>query len=167
MSQRCARVDLVPTTYDDAVARALVDEVQQVYVERYGGHDETPMSVEDFAAPRGHFVVAHLDGEPAAMGGWRLRTGDAAHGLPGARPAEIKRMFVRAHLRGRGLSRVVLADLESTARKAGVDWLVLETGDRQPEAIGLYRSSGYSDIAQFGRYADEDGSVYLGKRLSS
>jgi GNAT superfamily N-acetyltransferase len=156
-------VQLLPTRYDDPVVRALVAEVQQVYVERYGGPDETPMGTEEFLPPHGHFVVAYLDGEPAAMGGWRLRTG--VPGLPGARPAEIKRMFVRAHLRRRSLSRVVLAELESTARAAGVDWLVLETGDRQPEAIGLYRSSGYADVARFGLYACEGGSVYLGKPL--
>jgi GNAT superfamily N-acetyltransferase len=165
LSEPCARLELAPTSYDDAVVQAMVAEVQQVYVERYGGHDETPMQVEDFSPPRGHFVLARLDGEPAAMGGWRLRSGGAAAGLPGSRPAEIKRMFVRAHLRGRGLSRVVLAELEATACAAGVDWLVLETGDRQPEAVGLYRSAGYTDVAPFGLYADEDGSIYLGKRL--
>jgi GNAT superfamily N-acetyltransferase len=156
---------LVPTRYDDPVVGALVAEVQQVYLERYGGHDATPMSPEQFAPPHGHFVVGYLGAEAAAMGGWRLRTGATAAALPGARPAEIKRMFVRAHLRGRGLARRVLQDLETTAAAAGVDWLVLETGDRQPEAIGLYRSCGYSDIDAFGMYADEDGSVYLGKRL--
>lgn len=156
---------LVPTRYDDPVVAALDAEVQQVYVERYGGRDETPMAAEQFSPPHGYFVVAHLDGRPAAMGGWRLRTGPGTRTLPGTRPAEIKRMFVRAHLRGRGLSRVVLADLESTARAAGVDWLVLETGDRQPEAIGLYRSCGYVDVEPFGLYACEGGSVYLGRPL--
>jgi GNAT superfamily N-acetyltransferase len=158
-------LQLLPAAYDDPVVRAMVAEVQQVYVERYGGPDETPMAAEEFSPPLGHFVVAYLDGEPAAMGGWRLRTGAAAAALPGARQAEIKRMFVREHLRGRGVSRTVLADLEATARAAGVDWLVLETGDRQPEAVGLYRSSGYVEVASFGLYACEGGSVYLGKSL--
>ena len=156
---------LVPTGYDHPVVRSLVEQVQQVYLERYGGIDETPMAAEQFAPPHGHFVVGYADGEPVAMGGWRLR-GDAPDaGLPGRRPAEIKRMFVREDARGRGYSRGVLAELESTARAAGVDWLVLETGDRQPEAIGLYRSSGYVDVPAFGLYACEGGSVYLGKSL--
>ncbi|HEX2176308.1 MAG TPA: GNAT family N-acetyltransferase [Nocardioidaceae bacterium] len=156
---------LVPTGYDDPVVRPLVEEVQQVYVERYGGRDDTPMAAGEFAPPYGHFVVGWLDGEAVAMGGWRLRVGADGRRLPGERPAEIKRMFVRAHLRGRGLSRVVLAELESSARAAGVDWLVLETGDRQPEAVSLYRSCGFVDVPAFGLYACEGGSVYLGKSL--
>jgi len=159
-----AELDLVPTGYDDEIVRALDEEVQQVYVERYGGPDETPMSPEQFAPPRGHFVVGYVGGRPVTMGGWRLRT-DAGRTLPGRRPAEIKRMFVREHARGRGLGRRVLAELERAAEAAGVDWLVLETGEQQPEAIGLYRSAGYAEITPFGFYADEDGSVYLGKRL--
>jgi GNAT superfamily N-acetyltransferase len=156
---------LVPTRYDAAVVRTLVEEVQQVYVERYGGPDETPMAPEEFSAPHGHFVVGYLGGTPVAMGGWRLRADATGTALPGVNPAEIKRMFVRAHLRGRGLARLVLAGLETAAAAAGVDWLVLETGERQPEAIGLYRSSGYADIGGFGLYADEVCSVYLAKRL--
>jgi len=117
-----------------------------------------------FAPPRGHFVVGYVGGQPVTMGGWRLRT-DAGTTLPGERPAEIKRMFVREHARGRGLGRRLLAALERAAEAAGVDWLVLETGERQPEAIALYRSAGYHDIGPFGMYADEADSVYLGKRL--
>jgi GNAT superfamily N-acetyltransferase len=156
---------LVPVGYDHPHVRALVQEVQRVYVDLYGGPDETPLDPAEFAPPRGRFVVGYLDGAPVVMGGWRFRRDGAAAGLPGARPAEIKRMFVRPALRGRGLARAVLADLEATAAAAGADWLVLETGDRQPEALGLYRSSGYADVARFGLYAHEDGSVYLGKAL--
>lgn len=155
----------MPTPYDDPVVRELVEEVQQVYVERYGGPDDTPMAAEQFAPPHGHFVVGYVDARPCAMGGWRLRTDGADLGLPGDRPAEIKRMFVRSQLRGRGLARALLTELEGTARTAGVDWLVLETGLRQPEAIGLYLSAGYEQVNGFGLYADEAGSVYLGKRL--
>ncbi len=160
-----AGLRLVPTRYDDPAVADLVAQVQQVYVARYGGPDETPMRVEQFTPPHGYFVLVYLGGSPVAMGGWRLRTGPDAARLPGDRPAEVKRMFVRSRLRGRGLARRVLADLESTARAAGVDWLVLETGDRQPEAIGLYRSEGFEDVVPFGVYAEEDGSVYLGKFL--
>lgn len=160
---------VVPTRFDSDVVTGMVAEIQRLYVELYGGPDETPVRAEEFAHPHGHFVVAYVDGAPAAMGGWRLRVpgapGHARSPLPGSRPAEIKRMFVRPHLRGRGLARVVLGEIETSARRAGVDWLVLETGIRQPAAIGLYRSAGYDDVAPFGMYADEEGSSYLGKRL--
>ncbi|MGH3368206.1 MAG: GNAT family N-acetyltransferase, partial [Nocardioidaceae bacterium] len=137
---------LLDRRYDDPVVQLLVAETQQVYVERYGGPDETPMTAPEFAPPNGRFVLAYLDDEPAAIGGWRRRTAEVSSRLPGVSPAEIKRMFVRSHLRGLGLARAVLTYLESTAAAAGVDQLVLETGMRQPEAIALYQSSGYIPI---------------------
>ena len=43
--------------------------------------------------------------------------------------------------------------------------MILETGLPQPEALGLYRTSGYQDVAPFGHYADSPLSVPLGKQL--
>jgi hypothetical protein len=44
--------------------------------------------------------------------------------------------------------------------------MVLETGSPQPEAVALYRSSGYQSIAAFGHYATSTRSIHLGKRLT-
>lgn len=41
----------------------------------------------------------------------------------------------RPSAQGRGLSRLVLSELEATALSAGIDWLVLETGQPQKSAI--------------------------------
>lgn len=159
------RLRLVPSAYDSSEVQTLVAEVQQVYVERYGGRDETPVDPGEFTPPQGHFVLAHVDGEPAAMGGWRFRTDAMGAVLPGVRPAEIKRMYVREALRGQGLARAVLAELERTALAAGADWMVLETGNRQPEAIALYQSSGYTPIDAFGFHACTPDVVNLGRPL--
>ena len=60
----------------------------------------------------------------------------------------------------------MLAHLERTARQAGAEAIVLETGLRQPEAIQLYSSSGYVPIAGFGFYKDEPLSRCFGKALA-
>lgn len=151
----------VPFDHPDAVK--LIDEVQQEYVTRYGDPDVTPVDVSEFAPPRGLFVVGYLDGAPVACGGWRAHDGPSPEFLPG--DAELKRMYVVPSARGRGLSRVLLAELERTAVDAGRKRVVLETGTRQPEAIALYRSSGYADIAKFGHYRDDPLSVCLAKGL--
>ncbi|MCW2749219.1 MAG: family N-acetyltransferase [Aeromicrobium sp.] len=127
--------------------------MQQEYVRRYGGNDAAPIDTNEFVEPGGRFVMAYVDGVPAAMGGWRRHGTDA----------EIKRMYVRDGFRGLGLARAVLADLERSAAEAGVTRLILETGLAQPEAISLYRSAGYVEIEPFGFYAEEEISVHLGK----
>jgi GNAT superfamily N-acetyltransferase len=100
------------------------------------------------------------------MGGWR-RLGARA-GLPSPRAAEIKRMYVAPPARGHGRSRMILQELENSARNAGLDWLVLETGQPQVSAVELYRSSGYTDIdgTSYGHYLDSPDSLHLGKPLS-
>ena len=149
-------LELSPTPYDDPVAAALIEAVQQVYVARYGGRDATPVEPAEFAPPRGLFLVGRLHGEPIACGGWRIVE-------PGL--AELKRMYVASGFRGRGLSRILLAALEDSARRAGVNRLRLETGHRQPEAIRLYETSGYSRIDKFGVYRHDPGSTCFGKSL--
>jgi len=136
----------------------MIADLQQVYVDRYGDEDITPVDPAQFAAPLGYFVIGYLDGVPVACGGWRVN--DEIEGA-----AEIKRMYVVDSVRGQGLSRLVLAHLEETAREAGLERMILETGLRQPEAIGLYTSSGYEQIDNFGVYRDHPESRCFGKPL--
>lgn len=142
--------------YDSAEAVELTGALQAEYVVRYGGIDETPVVAAEFARPHGAFLVATLDGEPVGCGG--IRT--VAAGV-----AEMKRMYVRPSTRGRGVARRLLAALEQAAVDAGCQELILETGSRQPEAVALYASSGYTTVAAFGTYRCEPGSRHLGKSL--
>ncbi|AXB48633.1 GNAT family N-acetyltransferase [Amycolatopsis albispora] len=152
------------TAYDDPDAQKLIAEVQQEYVVRYGSPDESPVRPEEFAAPNGLFLVGYLDDVPVATGAWRVR--DADGGVLRDGDAEIKRMYVTATARGRGFARAMLAELERTALAAGRRRMVLETGTEQPEAIELYRSSGYLEMDGFGYYADTVESRYYRKSLT-
>jgi GNAT superfamily N-acetyltransferase len=147
------RIEVVD--YSSPEAAELIEEVQHEYVLRYGGRDDAPVDPAEFAPPKGLFLVGYLDGTAAACGGWR------SHGSE----AEIKRMYVRQNARGRGLARAVLAELERTALAAGHRRMILETGSKQPEAVALYRSAGYTDVPAFGYYADTPLSIHLGKDL--
>ena len=149
-------VDLREEPYDGPSAQWLIALVQQEYVARYGGPDTTPVDPAAFAPPRGRFVVGYLGSDPVVMGGIRWLAADTV---------EIKRMFVVAEHRGRGLSRVMLSHLEDLAAELGATRIVLETGMRQPEAVALYASSGYQRIEGFGHYRDEPMSVSFAKML--
>ncbi|MBA2561262.1 MAG: GNAT family N-acetyltransferase [Propionibacteriales bacterium] len=149
--------------YDHPDGVALTARVQAYYEKIYGGPDTSHVDDHDFAPPRGAFFVGYAAGRPVVMGGWRWHP--PVIDLPADRPAEIKRMYVVEDARGRGLARLLLQHLEQSARQAGADALVLETGQPQADAIGLYRSSGYADIPRFGHYAAEPDAVHLGKLL--
>ena len=150
-------------SFTDPDAQLLVAQVQQEYVARYGGPDNTPFDATVFDPPAGAFFVGYLAGLPAACGGWRFRPDVRALGR--ARAAEVKRMYVAPAARRDGHARVVLAHLEDTARAAGADVMVLETGLKQPEAIALYTSSGYEPVQPFGHYAWSPTARYYGKPL--
>lgn len=157
-------MELCTVAYDHPDAVKLIADLQQVFVVRYGEEDVTPVDPAQFAAPRGYFVVGYLDGAPIACGGWRAHDAPDEPLRPG--DAEIKRMYTVDAVRGQGLSRKVLAHLEQAAADAGRTRIVLETGLRQPEAIGLYESSGYARIPNFGAYRDHPESLCFGKSLS-
>jgi GNAT superfamily N-acetyltransferase len=153
---------LVAVGYGHPDATRLIDDVQAEYVARYGGPDESPVDPLMFEPPYGTFLIGYADDEPVATGAWR-RT--AIEALGAAVTAEIKRMYVVPEARGNGHARAVLAELERTASEAGIEALVLETGLRQPEAIGLYASSGYTRVPGFGHYRDSPLSRCFAKRL--
>ena len=154
---RIVTVEIRIEAYDSATALPLIAEVQAEYVRRYGESDATPVDPAEFTPPDGLFLIAYLDGTPVATGGWRVNGPDA----------EIKRMYVAPAARGRGLARRILAELETTAAAAGLGRMILETGSKQPEAITLYRSAGYTRIDGFGHYRDEPDSRCFGKLLNA
>ena len=112
---------------------------------------------EEVLPPVGRFLIVLDDGRPVACGAIRRHDEESA---------EIKRMYVRPEARGRGLARLVLRELESSAVALGYRALVLETGLRQPEAIALYESAGYRTIAPFGFYKESALSVCYRKELA-
>ncbi len=122
------RIERLPITHPDAVL--LVEQVQEEYVARYGGRDETPIDPTYFEEPAGAFFVGYLDVVPVVTGAWRRRTDVEVAGA--WQTAEVKRMYVAPGARGLGLARAMLAHLEETARAAGAEAMVLETGMRQP-----------------------------------
>jgi GNAT superfamily N-acetyltransferase len=74
-------------------------------------------------------------------------------------------MFVKPEFRGRGISRQILSELEKWAAELGYKKSVLETGDRQNEAIHLYHHSGYTEIPNYGNYEGTQTSICMSKKL--
>jgi DNA-binding MarR family transcriptional regulator/GNAT superfamily N-acetyltransferase len=94
----------------------------------------------DLVPPRGAFLVASVDGEPVACGAVK----PASPGI-----GALKRMWVADCVRGLGIGRRVLEALEAQARELGMTTLRLETNQTLQEAIRLYRSAGFREVARF------------------
>ncbi|MEU6096392.1 GNAT family N-acetyltransferase [Streptomyces sp. NPDC047079] len=158
-------MNIRPVSFDHPDAVKLSDQVQAEYHLRYGdGGDATHLDPAMFDPPSGLYLIAYDDRErPVATGGWRGQQKNDEGYLDG--DAEVKRMFVIAEMRGRGLARRILAALEEDARAAGRTRMVLETGTKQPEAVALYTSSGYEPCAKFGYYRYHDLSLCFAKPL--
>ena len=79
---------------------------------------------------------------------------------------EVKRMYVPVEQRGKGIAVEVLKELELWAMELGNSRCILETGIKQPEAISLYKKSGYRFIDNYGQYAGVENSVCFEKLLN-
>jgi DNA-binding MarR family transcriptional regulator/ribosomal protein S18 acetylase RimI-like enzyme len=96
--------------------------------------------LKDFVPPNGGLLIAWLFGEPVACGAIRTLQ-------PGI--GEIKRMWVSPRMRGLGVGRRLLGELERVARKRKMRAVRLDTNESLSEAIRLYRVSGYREIERF------------------
>ena len=74
-------------------------------------------------------------------------------------------MYVAPAFRGTGLATTLLRAVEDSARSVGRNRMILECGDKQPEAIALYGKCGYLPIPHFGFYKDQPGVRSFGRDL--
>ena len=88
-----------------------------------------PADAGDLTPPAGLLRVARLRGRPVGCGA--LKFHDRAS-------AELKRMWVSPDVRGMGLGRRLLRELEQDAARAALG-----------EAINLYRQEGYREVERF------------------
>ena len=80
---------------------------------------------------------------------------------------EIKRMYVRPEARNKGIGALIMQNLEQWATELGYKACVLETGDKQPEAVALYEKAGYVVTEKYGVYVDLNNSICMRKSLAS
>lgn len=128
---------------NDPLAVPLLEELGWEYGTRYGTsvgaeyRDLRGYPAEEFAPPAGVLIVA-LSGQTPVAGGAFRRYDETT--------AELKRIWTSSAHRKRGYGKLVVAELERIARERGYRRIYLTTGPRQPEAVALYLSSGYTAL---------------------
>ncbi len=142
MQASAVRLDTEPP--DGADARYCLDS----YFRDIGGRFETGFdpaksivaTADELVPPSGALVVARLDGRPIGCGALRANGGGIG---------EIKHVWVDRAVRGLGVGRRILEQLEALAREFGLRTLRLDTNRALTEAQALYRASGYREVAPF------------------
>lgn len=153
-------MNIVTASVEDVFASGLIDRLDADILFRYPGEEVNGIDPAHFRAAGGYFAAARAgdDGGSPLVGCGAFRPFDRT-------TVEIKRMFVLPGHRGRGVARAILAALEAEARRRGYARAILETGNRQTEAIALYHACGYARIEPFGQYVGSEKSVCFGKDL--
>ena len=122
----------------------------------YDGDDHTFYSQYNKIENIRHVVVVYFDDTPVGCGTIKEYSPDTA---------EVKRMYVNNEVRGKGIGKKILNELEQWAKELGYKYIIMETGKRQQAAVALYSQSGYEVIPNFGPYVTIDNSVCFRKQL--
>jgi putative acetyltransferase len=134
------RIDPVTAPTEDV--RTLLAELDAALSGPYAADQRHALSIEQLFTPGIRFFVAQVDGVAASCGGVALLDGYA----------ELKRMYARPAVRGRGVAQALLRRLEAEARDAGTTLLRLETGLHQEAAMRFYEREGFRRREAFGHY---------------
>jgi len=103
-----------------------------------------------------HAIVAYIDGNAVGCGAIKEF---------GEETMEIKRMFVHPEFRRQGIAKKILEQLEVWANELKYGTCILETGNKQKEAVTLYQKLGYEVIPNYGQYEKVESSICMQKKL--
>lgn len=135
-------IELVKAATPEAIA--LLEDLDAALAGPYSQEQRHALPVDRLFQPSIRFFVVRLEGEAVACGGIAFLDGYA----------ELKRMYSKPVVRGRGVAKALLAHLEAEAREANAAVLRIETGIYQQEAIRFYERAGYRRRGPFGPYAE-------------
>lgn len=103
-----------------------------------------------------HCIIAYDDEQAVGCGAIKAFGTDAM---------EVKRMYVSPASRGKSIAMQILSELEAWAKELGMSKTVLETGQKQPEAIAFYFKAGYLRTPNYGQYIRIENSLCFEKLL--
>jgi GNAT superfamily N-acetyltransferase len=148
----------VETASDLEVVRTLFREYQQslgIDLSFQAFEQEWKSLPGAYAPPSGRIYLARSDFEIYGCVAFRPLSGDTC---------EMKRLYVRPGNRGAGIGRVLVERVLWEAREIGYTSVVLDTLPWMRQAIGLYESLGFREVAPF-RYNPVPGTRYLERSL--
>lgn len=144
------------TSLKSPTARKLMENLDAELMGLYPDHPYPPPFGDDEAAGEGSVLIAYSDRRAVGCGAVRRRDETTA---------ELLRMYVLPSARGQGMGKLLLASLEAEAAEMGATRIVLEAGDLQHDAIGLYESHGYTPIPAWAENPNPH-SIFMARSLA-
>ena len=136
--------------------RALLEQAWAYSDSLYPAESNHHLDETGLDRPEVFFFVARGDGAAVGCGAVVVNADGSG---------ELKSLFVDPAARGLRIGQLLLERIEAHAASLGVTVLRLETGTRQPAALGLYERAGYRFIEPFGAYRPDPLSVFMEKTL--
>ena len=149
-------ITLKRTESSDPDFRSLIILLDNELNERYGELMQSTYDRYNHIIDIDTVLIAYRDGVAAGCGCFKKYDDTSA---------EIKRMFVQSLERGQGIAYQILSGLERWAKELGFTNTILETGDKQDEAIALYQKLGYLITPNYGQYSGMVTSICMKKEL--
>lgn len=137
--------------------RMLVAELNETLLKLTPPEHCYHMTVEEMAQGDTTVFIARENGIAVGCGALKRHAGGIG---------EVKRMYTRPVLQGKGVGGQILAQVEELARKEGLSHLVLETGDGYHAAWRLYERGGFTRCGAVLDYPENAYSVFFEKRLA-
>lgn len=141
LADAAALAELGARTFHDTFAADNRPEDMAAHLASFYGTDKQSRELAD---PQMVTLVAEQEGALVAFA--QLRRGAAPSCVTGEAPIEIKRFYVAAEWKGRGLAQALMARGLDEARAMGGVTIWLGVWERNPRAIAFYAKMGYVDV---------------------
>jgi len=143
-------------TKDNQHLKALISKLDEHLFKLYPSEGIFGLDLNSSKAMETTFALAYIGDTPVGCGA--IRPLDFEN-------IELKRFYVDINYRNNGIATKLLRFLEKQAEYLSFKTMLLETGNKQPEAIGLYRKNGYIEVAPFGDYIGCENSICFAKKI--
>lgn len=153
-------MEIIPISPNRDDVASIIKKSSEYVANLYPPESNHQDDLSELSKPNVFFIGAFEGDNLIGIGAVKVLSHDQIYG-------EIKQVFILSEHRSKGAAKLIMNALEKHLFENGVRLARLETGCKQPEAIGLYKKLGYIERSPFGKYKPDPLSIFMEKDLSA